>query len=353
MRVSLYPALLALCLCLPSCKGNTDTPAEKDNPEVPVTAFAKGADVSWCTEMEKRGYKFYDNKGVETECIALMKRIGFNAIRLRVWVNPKDGWCGKEDVLVKARRAHKEGMKLMIDFHYSDSWADPGKQNVPAAWKSYDQVKMAAAVADHTVEVLSALKSEGIDIAWVSVGNEVEGGMLWPSGKVSGQSTGSFVAYLNAGYDAVKKVYPQAEVILHISNAHKLDNLRWFYSLVSKNGAKFDMIGLSLYPSYWENGGFPDWKNRTTACVTNLQVLHNEFSKPVILCEIGMPASQPAQAKEMIQYLFDNTKYFDWFKGIFYWEPESEKSRNGYDYGAFENGRATVALDPFGSNRQQ
>lgn len=98
-----------------------------------MSGFVRGADVSWLTEMESSGYKFYNAKGQEQECMSLLRDLGMNAIRLRVWVNPanpteKDnvyGWCNKEDVVLKAWRAHNLGYRLMIDFHYSDAWADP------------------------------------------------------------------------------------------------------------------------------------------------------------------------------------------------------------------------------------
>ena len=350
-RLLLFFCLSAAILSTAGCKKNTDDNSEtKKEEEKTAVAFAKGADISWCTEMESKGYKFYDNSGAETECTALMKALGFNAIRLRVWVNPSDGWCGKDDVLVKAKRAQKLGMNIMIDFHYSDSWADPAQQNVPAAWKDYSTSEMAKAVSSHTSEVLNALKSAGVDVTWVAVGNEVEGGMLWPTGKVSGNSVGSFITYLNAGYAAAKEVYPEASVVLHISNGWNSDSTSWFYNLIKTNGGKYDTIGLSLYPSYWENGAYPDWTPKAKQFVMSINTLYQTFKHPVMLCEVGMPASQPEKAKAMLQYIFDNTKTFSWFKGIFYWEPESENSRNGYAYGAFENGRATAALDPFSSN---
>ena len=116
------------------------------DPVVNDIHFSKGADISWVTEMEKDGIRFYNAEGKETECTALLKELGFDAIRLRVWVDPEGGWCGKEDVLVKARRAHALGMHIMIDFHYSDSWADPSKQNVPVAWKDFNFTQMSQAV---------------------------------------------------------------------------------------------------------------------------------------------------------------------------------------------------------------
>lgn len=336
-------ALLAIA-CDPVKYFNGD--GDKKKEETAVT-FAKGADLGWITEMESKGLKFYDRHGKETECTALFKSLCFNAVRCRVWVNPTDGWCGMEDVLEKARRAKELGMDIMIDFHYSDWWADPGKQNVPAAWKDCDNTQMATAVAAHTRDVLNYLKTNNITVKWVQVGNEVENGMLWESGRVSGKNAATFVQYFNAGATAVKEIYPEAEVILHVSNAWNADVLTWFYDLVDSNGAEYDMIGLSLYPSYWENGGYPDWTARTSSAVANFNMLHTRYGKPVMLVEFGMPASEPEKGKAALQYIIDGTKSWDWFKGIFLWEPESEKSRNGYEYGAFSGGSPTIALDPF------
>ena len=124
-------AILSAASCSSCSKPAVPTPEPLQ--EIDRTAFAKGADISWVTEMESKGMKFYNAEGKERECTALMKEIGFNSIRLRVWVNPADGWNGKEDVLAKAIRAQRLGMRIMIDFHFSDTWADPAHQTVPAA----------------------------------------------------------------------------------------------------------------------------------------------------------------------------------------------------------------------------
>src|SRR5262245_28461707 len=124
---------LMLSAILLSCKKNkaaTDTDTTKP-------FFAKGADISWITQMEAAGIKFYNASGTAMDCMQLMKSLGMNSIRLRVWVNPTNGWCNNADVVAKAKRAQQLGLRLMIDFHYSDYWADPGKQNKPAAWASY------------------------------------------------------------------------------------------------------------------------------------------------------------------------------------------------------------------------
>ncbi|MBO6239188.1 MAG: glycosyl hydrolase 53 family protein [Bacteroidales bacterium] len=350
-----FLTLIALCAALAGgCDKRpavTPTPDPEPDPEpdpTPVTAtLVKGADISWTTEMESKGYKFYNAAGQERECTAVMKELGMDAIRLRVWVNPEGGWNGKADVVAKAKRAQALGLKLLIDFHYSDTWADPGHQAVPAAWKGRNAADMAAAVKAHTQEVLQALKDAGCDVAWVQVGNETTQGMLWDSGKVSGSDAGQFCNYFKAGREAVKAVFPQAQVILHLDNGWKMEALTWFLDLMKKNALDYDILGLSLYPSYWVNGAYPDWNPKVKQFVANLPKLKDSYGKPVMLVEFGMPASQPDKARAALQYLLDNTKAYDYFLGIFYWEPEAEHERNNYDYGAFSGGKPTAALAPF------
>jgi len=347
MKGRLY--LVLLLSAFVSC-GSSD-PEPVPQPEPAADSFAKGADLGWITEMETKGFSFRDASGKEMECTALMKSIGFNAVRCRVWVKPESGWCNKTDVLEKARRAKALGMKLMIDFHYGDSWCDPGKQPVPSDWKGHSAGQLAADVASHTGEVLSLLRNNAIDVSWVQVGNEVTNGFLWEECRVSGDDAANFVKVFNAGRDAVKSVYPDATVILHIDNGWNMGTLSWFYSLMNKAGAEYDMIGLSLYPSYWEGSGYPDWSVKTTQFLNNLPKLHTLYGKDIMLVEFGMPVSQPEKCRDALKTIFDGTSSYGWFKGVFYWEPESEPSRNNYDYGAFSNGTPTLALDPFKTAR--
>lgn len=154
-----------------------------------TTDFAKGADIGWCTEYESKGYDFYNAKGEKRECTALMKELGLNAIRIRVWVDPSDNWCNTADVVVKAQRAKALNMDVMIDFHYSDWWADPAQQNKPAAWVGKNLADLKKALSDHTVSVLRELKAVGVTPKWVQVGNEIRPGMLWDKDKaLSGAS---------------------------------------------------------------------------------------------------------------------------------------------------------------------
>ncbi len=333
--------LLLGSLLLISCS-NTATP---DPTPVPTDTFVKGADVSWVTAMEAAGRKFYDASGKETECMALMKSLGMNTIRLRVWVNPSAAYNNKADVLAKAMRAKNLGMRLLIDFHYSDNWADPGKQTKPAAWTNLDFAGLKTAIANHTTDVLTELKNKGITPEWVQVGNETNDGMLWPTGKAS-SSMSNFAQMINAGYDAVKGVFPNAKVIVHLSNGYDNSLFRWMFDGLKNNGAKYDVIGMSLYPSYAST----DWATVNQQCLVNMNDMVTRYNKEVMIVEVGMPWDQAATCKLFISDLMVKVKAVSNNKGlgVLYWEPQCYNNWEGYTLGAFDNaGKPTVAMDAF------
>lgn len=332
-----------------SCSNDAAATPEQEK-KYDMTGFAKGADVSWLTELESNGTLFYDANGKPQECMALLRDLGMNSIRLRVWVNPDGGWCGKDDVVAKAWRAHKLGMRLMIDFHYSDTWADPGKQYVPAAWKDYNFEQMKQAVADHTRDVLTALKERNIDVEWVQVGNETSDGMLWNDADgadalaVTGRASknmANFAAYVNAGYNAVKAVYPDAKVIVHLDKGNKLSQYTWMFDGLKQHGAKWDVIGMSLYPDWITD---QTWQQVSDDCLANMQTLATKYGCNVILSEIGMVWNSE-NAAPFLKKMVDGCKALSICEGVFYWEPETYGNLNGYDKGAFDDsGKPTVAL---------
>lgn len=332
-----------------SCSNDAAATPEQEK-KYDMTGFAKGADVSWLTELESNGTLFYDANGKPQECMALLRDLGMNSIRLRVWVNPDGGWCGKDDVVAKAWRAQKLGMRLMIDFHYSDTWADPGKQYVPAAWKDYTFEQMKQAVADHTRDVLTALKERNIDVEWVQVGNETSDGMLWNDADgadalaVTGRASknmANFAAYVNAGYNAVKAVYPDAKVIVHLDKGNKLSQYTWMFDGLKQHGAKWDVIGMSLYPDWITD---QTWQQVSDDCLANMQTLSTKYGCNVILSEIGMVWNSE-NAAPFLKKMVDGCKALSICEGVFYWEPETYGNLNGYDKGAFDDsGKPTVAL---------
>lgn len=332
-----------LLLGLTSCK--KDTAQNPTPPPVPAPAFIKGADVSWITEMESGGIKLYNSAGTETECMALMKSLGMNAVRLRVWVNPAPAWNNTADVVAKAVRAKNAGLKVMIDFHYSDSWADPGQQTTPAAWSSLPLNGLLDSITQHTTSVLTALKNNGVTPEWVQVGNETNDGMLWPQGKAS-VNMGSFTQMINKGYDAVKAVFPSAKVIVHLSNGWDNALFRWMFDGLKANGARYDIIGMSLYPSP------ANWQTLNGQCLGNMNDMVARYNKDVMIVEVGMSWDSPVPCKSFITDIITKVKSVTGSKGlgVLYWEPQAYNNWKGYTLGAFDNsGKPTVAMDAFGN----
>ncbi len=325
--------------------GSSCKKAKTTTPVTPpaTTTFAKGADIGWLTQMESNGKKFYTKAGVETECIALLKSLGINTIRLRVWVNPSPAWNNTADVLAKAIRAKNEGMRIMIDFHYSDWWADPGKQNKPAAWVGQTVAQLKTSIATHTTEVLTQLKNNNITPEWVQVGNETNDGMLWPEGKAS-TNMANYAQFINAGYDAVKAVFANTKVIAHVSNGYDNGLFKWNIGGLVANGAKFDVIGMSLYPTA------ANWSTYNIQTLTNMNDMVNSYNKEVMVVEVGMPWDNASECKMFITDLIAKTKTVIGGKGlgVLYWEPQAYGNWQGYSLGAFDNsGKPTVAMDAF------
>ncbi len=349
------------------------------------TAFVKGADISWVTEMERQGDKFFNARGEERECTALMKEMGLEAIRLRVWVDPKehDNWCNQEDLVVKAKRAAALGMDVMVDFHYSDWWADPGQQHKPAAWKGLSVEQLRQAIAGHTKDVLSALKTAGVTPKWVQVGNEIRPGMLWDEeARLSGASwdikanevkemgwtstevkypknwanLGTFIA---TGYDAVKEVFADAIVIVHLDNGYDNGLYTWFFDELKKHGGKWDMIGMSIYP-FWTMEEHPEYtaEKTITDCIANIRAVSARYGCDVMIVETGMECADDngqlaaeavlQEGKTLLARLIKESRENTGgrCKGVFYWEPECKPGK--YRLGAFtDDGRPTAIMEAF------
>lgn len=309
----------------------------------PAAALDKGADVSWVSQEESAGYSFYNASGAKTDPFVLLKNAGVNTIRLRVWVNPSGGWCNGADTLYKAKRAQAQGQKIMLTFHYSDSWADPGQQTKPAAWSSHTLAQLQTDVYSHTQGILSYLKSNGVTVSYVQVGNEINSGMLWPEGKASGSSFASLVSLINSGYNATKAVYPGAKVVLHLANGYNNTVFRWFFDGMKNNGAKYDVIGMSHYPTAG------NWGTLNAQLSTNMADMVSRYGKPVIVAETGMDWQQASAAKSMLADVMTRVSALGANGlGVLWWEPLAYPGWQGYTWGAINgSGYLTSALDPF------
>lgn len=325
--------------------------------------FTLGTDVSWSTEMESNGEKIFNYKGQEADAFTIMKEAGIRAIRLRVWVDPsKHGnWCNKEDVLKKALLAQKQGLDIMIDFHYSDWWADPSAQDIPEAWAKHKYKQMLVDVETHTKDILSALKENGITVRWVQVGNETSNGMLWsvkrdettgwPIKDENGNNTitqsmghvdrnpQQYAGFVKIAYTATKEVFPDAKVIVHFDKGYSNSLYNKNLDVLKSNGAKWDVIGMSLYP-YWSRK-YEEYVPRLFAeCMRNIKALYKKYGTDCMIVETGFEVNEKepwtmesgrTQLTELIRLC--KTATDGHCIGVFYWEPTCRPDK--YKLGAF------------------
>jgi arabinogalactan endo-1,4-beta-galactosidase len=201
-----------------------------------------------------------------------------NYARLRVWVNSPDGYHQEEQLLEMARRLKTIGIKLLVDFHYADSWADPGNQPKPAAWADLDFERLKQALYNHTHNLCNALKAQGTPPDIVQVGNEINNGMLWPDGHKNNWD--NLAALLKEGVRAVKDCSPSTMVMLHIAEGGDNQVGRWWFDNAVQRNVPFDVIGVSYYP-YW-HGTLFDLQN-------NLNDMALRYGKDIIVVETAYP----------------------------------------------------------------
>jgi len=313
-----------------------------------IAQFVKGADIGWLSQMEATGYQFYDTNNVQMECLDILQSRQINTVRLRVFVNPSNdrinGHCSKKEVAEMALRAKNKGMRVMIDFHYSDSWADPGKQNKPAAWASHSFSQLQNDVYNHTYEVLDTLKSIGSTPEWAQVGNEISGGMLWSDGSTNNWP--QLAQLLNKGYDAAKAVDNSIQVVIQINNGYDNGLFRWFFDNAKNNGVRYDIIGLSYYP-YWEGH---DYTVTINALGDNMNDMVTRYGKPVMVVETGGLYNQVQNTYDMLVAVIQKVLAVPdkMGLGVIYWEPQGEKSWSGYSLSCWSTGgKPTKALNAF------
>jgi arabinogalactan endo-1,4-beta-galactosidase len=337
--------LLSFSFTLSACK-------EKPKPKPPVTppptSFFRGADVSWLAQMEATGYVFYDENGNAADCLDLLMARGINSIRLRVFVHPSSdkisGHCSPEETAEMAARAKAKGLEVMLDFHYSDTWADPAHQTKPATWASVPFAALKDSVYAHTYYTLNLLKQAGVTPKWVQIGNEIPSGMLWPSGHINNPQ--QLAELINSGNQAVKDIDNKIQTIVHIDQGNDNARFRWFYDLMQQNGAQFDIIGASYYP-HWLGS---DYTVSIDDLGNNLKDMVTRYNKPVMVVEVGGDYWEVANSKDLLIATIGAVKDVpsQMGLGVFYWEPQGAKPWSGYQLNCWQdNGRPSPALDAF------
>jgi len=312
-------------------------------PAATAPEFARGADVSWLSQMEAAKVVFKDGAGKTGDLLDILKGLGFNSVRLRVWVKPATAWCDSAGMARTAKRAAAKGMRVMVDFHYSDSWVDPGVQTKPVAWASHGIDQLKTDVAAHTTNTLKMLRDSGVVPEWVQIGNETNNGMLWEEGKAT-SSMANFAALVQSGSKAAKAVFPQTKVIIHLSNGFDNVMYRWMFDGMKSNNVDWDVIGMSLYPDT------TTWRATEAQCKTNMQDMVSRYGKQVVISEVGMHWRAADSTYALLKKLIPDVQNLSNSSGIgvFYWEPEAYEYWGGYQKSAFDStGKPTHALDAF------
>lgn len=327
--------------------------------------LAHGVDISWMSQLESLGVSWMED-GVVTALPSLLKTKGLDAIRLRVMVDPAStnylspdgtsllGFVDQAGVVAMAKRCWDAGFRrFLIDFHFSDTWADPAHQHVPAAWEGHDLATLAEDIEAHVTSVLNALGDVGITPEWVQVGNEQTNGILFGSvagGKVSGTvGWTSLVTLINAGYRAVKAVDPSIQVVIHLDRGGQNALYRWWFDQFAAAGGQWDVIGVSFYP-FWQP------EDTVSMLRSNLEDLISRYDKSVMVVEIGGLYNQAPETKVLLEDVKAAVAGLPGGRGLglFYWEPESSPSVvKGYQLGAStvvagKTLRLTEALDGLG-----
>lgn len=268
-----------------------------------------GAYISFLPELENRGTKFSD-KGEKKDAIQILKDHGFNYVRLRIFNNPAaekgyspgKGFCDLPHTLQMAKRVKDAGMKLLLDFHYSDYWADPGKQYKPEAWNGKDFEQLKKSLYDFTLHVMTQLKQQGTSPDMVQVGNEVNHGIVWPEGSI--EHPDSLAQLIAAGTAAVKAVNPETIMLLHLALGGQNEETVFFLENMIKRNVHFDVIGLSYYPKW--HGTLDDLRD-------NMLDLYQRYKKDMIIVEYS------AKKEEVNKIGFETPGA----KGTCIWEPLS------------------------------
>ena len=267
-----------------------------------------GGDVTFIPQVERNG-GVYRRNGKPVDPLTVMKESGQNLARIRLWNNPADGDCALPQVIALAKRCKKAGLEVLIDFHYSDTWADPAHQITPKAWKDFKLSELVGAVHDFTAQSLQKMVAAGVTPSMVQVGNEITGGMLWPLGRYDKMD--NLADLLKAGLSAVKEVCPTAKTMIHIDRGGDIKSANWFYGEMKRGKVEYNLIGLSYYP--W-------WQGSLAKLAANLEALSSAYGKDIIVVETAYPWTVLPASKAKGRIAGDPSKLLKPFQATPAWQ---------------------------------
>lgn len=305
-----------------------------------------GGDISLLPTYQQKGSVYRDSTGKAVEPITLLTQNEWNTIRIRLFVEPdkapdehkREGVCQDLPYIMRlAKQVKNAGMKLMLDFHYSDTWADPAKQFTPSRWTNIKNLN--DSVYGYTRDVLKRMNDAGLAPEFIQIGNEITFGMLWPSGKTDPEKDDNWnmlARYLNAGAKACREECPNARIIIHTERAQSWKTTKAYYKRLQRFGVDYDIIGLSYYPM---------WHGTISNLGEVLDSIDATFHKPVMIVETaayyshkndrwnkasstvqgGYEVSKEGQRQFAHELVNELRKHHN-VHGLFWWFPEENES---------------------------
>ena len=341
------------------------------------TTRCLGGDISLLPSYEEQGAVYKDFDGKTVQVLPFLKQQGWNAMRVRLFVEPQyapqkhreEGVCQDLDYVTRlSRRIQQAGFQLMLDFHYSDYWADPGKQTMPHLWRDTRREDLPDSVYQYTRSTLLALRQKGVVPEMIQVGNETTNGMLWPQGKIDwklGTHGWDYLCQLyQAGCRACREVCPKARIVIHTEKIGKWDVTRTYYQEMRRHGVDYDIIGLSYYPMWHgtiQNLGqnldrlewlFPEKEVMIVETAAYYSHDNDRWATPDKYAEF-YPISPEGQQQFTRELMAELSRHWN-VRGVFWWFAEENACGNTLlpcwvNRGLFDNhtGRALPALQEF------
>ncbi len=290
--------------------------------------YAVGADVSFLGQAEQQGVVFKDG-GVPKPSLEILRSHGYNWVRLRLFHTPTQLPNNLDYTIALAKSAKKLGFKFLLDYHYADDWADPGKQPIPKAWQGKSHADLVKAVFEYTRDTIAAFRDAGVLPDMVQVGNEITHGMMWPDGKLP-ENWDNFAQLVYAGIngvDAGRGNGVRPRIMIHIDRGADMKGTKWFLDKLNSYDVPYDVIGQSYYP--WWHGSLNDLRQ-------NLEFMAKEYQKDIIVVEtaynwqpgnyVNKPAPFPESPEGQREFLDELNRVVmetpnGRGKGVFWWEP--------------------------------
>ncbi|KAF7316537.1 Arabinogalactan endo-beta-1,4-galactanase [Mycena indigotica] len=252
-----------------------------------VTALTwHSADFSSLINLENSGIRYKDN-GATTPLETILHNHGVNLARIRIWTSSNNTSYSLSYGLALAKRARAAGMSLLVDLHYSDTWADPAHQAIPSGWPTTVS-GLNTQIYTYTLNLVNAFNNQGTPISLIQIGNEISDGFLWPVGRLSTNGFSPASQMLHSAISAVRTASPSTRTVIHLANGWDASATNWFYNSIFISGqlslADVDILGFSFYPFYGTSATYSNLQS-------NLQALVNKFGKDVMVVETDWPAS--------------------------------------------------------------